>query len=361
MRAQDPADRTSAASASPSPQRSPRKGSGSIRRVTRLLSGPLLVASSVLPGTDGNLSAADRTVKPVAWTRSGQSEVAELNRDMVAGKPTMDVAVYLPSNLDPAYTRVTLPLLVDGLKAAKEIYGRAGVQINVLWVKTGAVDRRFLAIQASEIPQLPDTEYLNLYEAGARAPSQPTAAALGAFNSIVQPSKDGHRTIHLVVLQDVVFPIIEYAEGRHWRYKVVRTGGLSFPTYAYHRTLPASLRGVITISNLSTPGRLRRTIAHEIGHKVINVSHEYKTTHPAQAVYADGGLMLYGDGEDIPAGAAGRWHLERLLMSPFLYRSTATGKKQWNQDYKEEGHYYDPIYGDKIVRFPGRMEMKEDW
>lgn len=118
---------------------------------------------------------------------------------------------------------------------------------------------------------------------------------------------------------------------------------------------------MITITNLSKPSRLRRTIAHEIGHKAMNVSHEYKATDPAHEIYDEGGLMLYGSGEDIPSGREGRWHLERLLMSPFVYRRDAEGKKVWNEDYKEGGHYYDPLYGEKVVDFPGVSGMDPDW
>lgn len=300
-------------------------------------------------------------VKPVAWKAVESVDIAAFNRDLVPGKPTMDVAVYLPSNFDPAFNKVTLPQMLEGIRTAKEIYARAGVQINLLWTKTGAIDPRFLAIQANEIPRIPDTEYVNTYEASKRHPSEITEMARDAFQSIVEPGKDNSRTIYLIALQDVIFPFVELAEGRNWTIKMVRTGGLSFPSYSYRTTIPPALRGVITITNLSTPTRARRTIAHEIGHKVMNVSHEYKETDPAHEVFAEGGLMLYGDGEDIPSGAVGRWHQERLLLSPYLYRLRSDGSKDWNPDYKEGGHYYDPLYGDKIVHFPGQIKMDPNW
>ncbi len=299
--------------------------------------------------------------KPVKWEVVRSIDLAAFNKDVIRGKPTVDVAVYLPSNFDPAFDKITLPRMLDGIRAAKEIYARAGVQINLLWVKTGAIDPRFLAIQANEIPRVPDTEYLNSYESSKRHPTELSQMALDAFTSIVEPAKDNSRTVYLVALQDVVFPFLEISEGRNWTVKMVRTGGLSFPSYSYYRNMPNALRGVITITNLSTPSRARRTIAHEIGHKVMNVSHEYKTTDPAHEVYAEGGLMLYGAGEDIPSGKEGRWHLERLMMSPYVYRARADGTKEWNPDYKEGGHYYDPLYGDKVVHFPGVPIMNPNW
>jgi hypothetical protein len=322
------------------------------------------LAALLLQGAQGlpvHAHPASKAVERVAWKSVDSVDVAEFNSDLAPGAPTMDVAVYVPSNFDPEFDKVTIPRLMAGIKAAKEIYKPAGVQINLVYVKTGPIDPRFLAIQSNEIPRVPDTEYVNMYRSNTRHPSQPTDMAVAAFQSMVEPHKDNARTVYLVALQDVIFPFIEPAQGRNWTVKMVRTGGLSWPTYSYHRTMPPRLRGVITVSNLSTPSRQRRTIAHEIGHKVINVSHEYKSTSPAHEVYADGGLMLYGTGEDIPSGAEGRWHLERLLMSPFLYRLDGKGKKQWNPDYKEGGHYYDALYGDKVVHFPGVSSMDPDW
>lgn len=322
------------------------------------------VAALLLHSASASPAAAQPSagaVKPVAWKAVDSFDVAAFNKDLVPGKPTIDVAVYVPSNFDPAFKKVSIERMIDGVRAAKEIYAPAGIQINLLWVKTGAVDPKFLAIQANEIPRVPDTEYLNSYESSTRHPTELTQMAQDAFQSIIEPNKDNSRTIYLVALQDVIFPFVELAEGRNWTIKMVRTGGLSFPSYSYWNTMPKAHRGVITITNLSTPNRARRTIAHEIGHKVMNVSHEYKTTDPAHEVYAEGGLMLYGAGEEIPSGAEGRWHQERLMMSPYVYRTRSDGSKQWNPDYKDGGHYYDPIYGDKVVQFPGGTKMDPNW
>lgn len=306
-------------------------------------------------------SPTDQGIPPVAWKVVDSVDIKAFNKDVKPGKPTVDVAIYLPSNFDPSFKKVTLEQMLDGVRAAKEIYRPAGVQINLLWVKTGAIDPKFLAIQANEIPRVPDTEYLNTYEANKRHPTELTEMARTGLQSMVEPSPDNARTVYLVALQDVVMPFLELAEGRNWTVKMVRTGGLSFPSYSYYDSIPPALRGVITITNLSTPNRARRTIAHEIGHKVMNVSHEYKGTSPAHEIYAEGGLMLYGAGEDIPSGAEGRWHLERLQMSPFIYRLGSDGSKQWNPDYKEGGHYYDPLYGNKVVHFAGQSSMDPNW
>ncbi len=71
--------------------------------------------------------------------------------------------------------------------------------------------------------------------------------------------------------------------------------------------------------------------------------------------------MIYGDGIEIGSGKENRWHLERLLLSPFIYQSDENGNKQWNPDYQEGGHYYDPIYGDFVVEFDGVHVIDKDW
>lgn len=300
-------------------------------------------------------------VARVVWNEVDTIDIAAFNSDLKKGKPTLDIGVYFPSNFDSAFNKVTLGQMMTSIRAAKEIYKPTGVQINLLWVKTGEIDPRYLSIQANEVPGIPNTEYVNMYEHSKRHPAKLTPLAIDAFNSIIEPDSNNSKTVYLIALQDVFYPFLEVSEGRNWTMKTVRTGGLSFPTYSYVNTIPKSFRGVITITNLQRPDRLRSTVAHEIGHKVMNVSHEYKNTDPGHEVYAEGGLMLYGDGEDIPSGEEGRWHLERLYLSPFLYKLNDQGEKVWNEEYKEGGHYYDPLYGDKVIRFKGKAEIDPDW
>ena len=137
--------------------------------------------------------------------------------------------------------------------------------------------------------------------------------------------------------------------GRNWAPKVVNTSGLSFPSYTYADTIPNRLRGVITLTKHDAINRL--TIAHELGHKLMNVSHEYRDVSPQHEIRSDEGLMLYGSGTQIPSGQDGRWHQERLLLSPYIYRSDATGERYWNADYQAGGVYYDPIYANAVIQF----------
>lgn len=307
-----------------------------------------------------NTTKVENEIQPVQWLTVNAVDLRAINSDLSEDQPTVDIGIYMPSNLDPDFNKVTLDKMMESYLAAKEIYKPTGVQLNLKFVKTGEINPSYLAIQANEIPQVPATEYANTYVNMKRNPSQLTEKAKKAFQSMIEPEDHNDRTIYLIVLQDVFYPFLEVSEGRNWTVKSVRTGGLSFPTYSYVNNLPKEHRGVITISNLQRGDRSRRTIAHELGHKLMNVSHEYKETHPGHEVYADGGLMLYGNGEDIPSGAEGRWHLERLLLSPFLYKME-NDEKVWNPDYQEGGHYYDPIYGDKAVQFKGVPPIDPNW
>ena len=297
----------------------------------------------------------------VNWSRIDSIDINEINSDLVKGKPTVDIGIYFPSNLDSTFTKVTFNKMIESFFFAKEIFKPTGVQLNLIFAKTGNINSSYLSIQANEVPGIPDTEYVNLYDNSRRHPSIPTNHAINAFRSIIEEDINNSRTIYLVALQDVFYPYLTLAEGRNWMMKTVRTGGLSFPSYSYIDQIPKDLRGIITITNLSREDRYRKTIAHELGHKLINVSHEYNDINPGFEVFAEGGLMLYGSGEDIPAGKDGRWHLERLLLSPYLYKVDERGNKIWNNDYKEAGHYYDPIYDNYVIHFLPEPQINDDW
>lgn len=297
----------------------------------------------------------------VNWSRIDSIDINEINSDLVKGKPTVDIGIYFPSNLDSTFTKVTFNKMIESFFFAKEIFKPTGVQLNLIFAKTGNINSSYLSIQANEVPGIPDTEYVNLYDNSRRHPSIPTNHAINAFRSIIEEDINNSRTIYLIALQDVFYPYLTLAEGRNWMMKTVRTGGLSFPSYSYIDQIPKDLRGIITITNLSREDRYRKTIAHELGHKLINVSHEYNDINPGFEVFAEGGLMLYGSGEDIPTGKEGRWHLERLQLSPYLYKVDDRGNKIWNNDYKEAGHYYDPIYDNYVIHFLPEPQINDDW
>ncbi len=285
----------------------------------------------------------------VRWTPVRQELVDQLNADLKRGELTADIGIYFPSNLDPQFaSRLRIEDLALEFAMAKRVFRAAGVELRLLWIKTGRVDPQYLEIQANDPSGMtPGGQFINMYEDNVRETSVLSSEARGAFESIIEKHPRNDRTVYLVVLQDIFMSFFEKLDERTWELRTITTGGLSFPGYSY-RTIPRRLRGVITI-NKTEP--FRRIVAHELGHKLMNVSHEYRERSPQHEIRADGGLMLYGKGTDIPSGAEGRWHRERLLLSPYLYLETQDGTLHWNADYREGGHYYDPIYGEYAIRF----------
>ena len=285
----------------------------------------------------------------VAWTTTRDDLVSEINSDVQAGVPTVDVGIYYPSNLDAAFTeQYPLDTLLNDFVGAKEIFEVAGVQLKLLWIKTGAVDPSYLEIQANTLEgTTPGGLYANMYVDSLRQDSGLTEEARDALESIIDADENNHRTVYLVVLQSVFMSFYEQLDERTWAPRTIATGGLSFPGYSYP-DIPKRLRGVITVNKTY---EVRSVVAHELGHKLMNVSHEYRDVDPQHEVRAEGGLMLYGAGTDIPSGAEGRWHKERLHLSPFVYVESEDGTRTWNAGYEENGHYYDPVYGDKVVMF----------
>ncbi len=89
-------------------------------------------------------------------------------------------------------------------------------------------------------------------------------------------------------------------------------------------------------------------MAHELDYKLVNVSHEGLHECPQGSGDDVPGLMGYGESIEIFEGEEGRWHLERLLLSPFLYR-IIDGAKVWNAEYEAGGSYDDPIYEGLIM------------
>ena len=287
-----------------------------------------------------------------AWGVPVPIDLESFNADLETGRATVDIGIFYPSNLEPAHRRkVELETVLDGVAEARRIFGAVGVQLAVVSVRTGPVDPALLVVQA-EAPgsEVPGGRYANLYVERQKRPSKLSPAALAAFESVIGDGPEHDRRIHLLVLEDVFMSFHDQIDERTWQLKTVATRAMSFPGYAYLDTIPRPFRGVITLTDLSKP-RSRKTVAHELGHKLINASHEYRDIHPQHEVYADGGLLLYGDGTDIPAGAGGRFHRERLHRSPFVYRREASGSKTWNPDYLDGGGYYDRIYEGLTVDF----------
>lgn len=279
-----------------------------------------------------------------------QAEVDQINSDIVSDKLTIDVAIIMPSNFDSTFKLVSAEQMLDGIKSAKEIFAQVDVQINLLWLKTAEFATEDLAIMANKLPSMPNSDHLNAYTNMWRRSEFLSEQAEKLFERLIPQDPNNSRTIYIIVLQEVFFNFYAETEAKDFEILNSPTSGLSFPPYIYGRNIPDRIRGVISISNLTRGENKFKTIAHEIGHKAINVSHEYKQTKPGFEVIGEGGLMIYGTGVEIPSGKVGRYHKERLHLSPFVYKSNDGQEKVWNPDFEEKGHYFDPIYGDKAIR-----------
>ena len=74
------------------------------------------------------------------WTNVHTDIVDRLNGDIKADTPTADIGIYYPSNLDKAFTSTfSINDLVAEFSKAKDIFAVAGVQLNLLWIKTGDI------------------------------------------------------------------------------------------------------------------------------------------------------------------------------------------------------------------------------
>ena len=272
------------------------------------------------------------------------------NADIIAGKPTVDVGIYLPETNDERYnSRVPLDTLMARFTYAKEIFDDVGVQLKMLWIKKFEVpDTSWLTIQSNTMKGEPgETAPQNMYERMHVQQSALSTEAERVLEAIIEPDEYNDRTVYVVGLRDVFMSFYEQNEEGEWILEAMPTNALSFPTYSLEDRITRRLRGVISIQNAFIS---RKVIAHELGHKLINVSHEYRDLSPQHEIDAEGGLMVYGEGIDIPSGKEGRWHLERLMRSPFIYRINENGERVYNPDYVSTGSYFDAIYEGYTVR-----------
>jgi len=279
------------------------------------------------------------------WADEPAVDIDQINHDVLRGEPTVDVIIYYPNNLDPEHaTKVTPELLIEGFGHAKRVFGAVGVQLRLLGFKTGPLDPRLFEVKSTPGADLPRGRFVNTYRAAERSPSVISSEAEAAFRAIIADAPGAERVVHLVTLEDVFMEFFEQLDFRTWQKKIISTGGLSFPAYMYGDTMPRYLRGVITITDLTKNEDSWKTIAHELGHKLLNVSHEHGDIGPQHEVNSDVGLMFYGSGTEIARGRTGRFHYERLHRSPYVYLEDGGGARSYNPDYAGGGFYYDPIY-----------------
>lgn len=290
-------------------------------------------------------------------------ELEAMNASLESGEPTVDVAIYYPDNLDPRHhEKVNLDMLLDGLRSAKDVFGEAGVQLRLVTINSGPLDPSLFMVRASKPGRdLPMGHYSNMYVEAERHPSELTEEAIEVFKTVIGEVPNSDRLIHIVALQAVFIDHFDpVVEARVYQKHTIETSGLSFPGYMHGERIPREYRGVITVTNLRRTKDSWKTIAHELGHKLMNVSHEHRDVSPAHEIQSDEGLMLYGAGTEIARGVEGRFHYERLHRSPFIFAEGADGQREYNPDYQAGGFYYDPIYDGASVEFEAEDPSKDD-
>jgi len=82
----------------------------------------------------------DDSSTDVNWSLIDSIDINQINSDLVNGKPTVDIGIYFPSNLDSTFTKVTFNKMIESFLFAKEIFKPTDVQLNLLFAKTGNIN-----------------------------------------------------------------------------------------------------------------------------------------------------------------------------------------------------------------------------
>lgn len=280
-------------------------------------------------------------------------DVSPFNAAVVDGMPTIDVAFYVTEG-----GPITWPSMKTSIERAQRIFAVPGVQLRISSAMRIQVPSGWQRLDPdeSDVPMTPSYIETDLYAHIGELKTRLTLRNEAIFEAIIAHFPEqangvpAANTIHVLTVFEAPIAIYEWT-GTGWTRSVRPTGGLSFPPYFYADRIPIDVRGIITLSSgLSRPMSDTKVLAHEIGHKAIDVSHEGVGVCPTvEATGAD--LMLYGDGERIPSGAEGRWHVERLLLSPFIYRLEG-GTARFANVYQDGGVYNDRLYGNYVVPPP---------
>lgn len=271
----------------------------------------------------------------------GEHDISDLNKPLEEGTLTVDVVIFSTDN-----TEVTWDELIEEFTIADDIFRNYGVQLNLLKAYEVDYPDTWMGMASGESTNEPTADmHLDFYESMDYEQEVLPERLENILNSFLVNEEDPERTIYIIPLSDLTVGWFERDENNEWVRVTSPTSAISFPPYLFADRIPERLRGVISFQR-SRPNR--RTMAHEMGHKLINVSHEGLDVCPQGSGDSVPGLMGYGESVEIFGGREGRWHHERLLLSPFLYR-VVDGEKVWNSEYENGGNYADPIYEGLII------------
>lgn len=266
-------------------------------------------------------------------------DLSLINRPLIEGALTFDIAIIHAPQIPLSWTDIQ-----QNLRVAQDVFGTHGIQLNVTQAIQVDFPNDWNGISIRAFKRSPIGE-LAFYDSLDFTQSYLPPQAERIFSSFADLVRSPENTIVVVSIADLLISWYEKGDNEHWREVSSKTSAISFPPYIYADRIPLHLRGLISFSSTRPPFK---TLAHELGHKLINVSHEACDHGPRGDGKTIPGLMGYGDSLELFGGSSGRWHKERLLLSPFLYRKQ--GKhKIWNKPYQAGGIYSDPIYGEFIV------------
>jgi len=271
-----------------------------------------------------------------------EHDVSSLNQPLEENVLTADIVVFYSDN-----TEMTWEEIQEEFTKADSIYRDHGVQLNLKKAVKVDYPIEWANMPSGEGTHVPtDDMEFDFYEMmDYEQEVLPDSLEL-IFNHFLAHEENRERTIFIIPINGLTVAWYERDESNSWQEVTSPTSAISFPPYSFADRIPKHLRGVISFQR-SKPNR--RVLAHELGHKLINVSHEGLHVCPQGTGDAVPGLMGYGDDTGIHGGEGGRWHKERLVLSPFLYR-IVDGEKVWNDEYESGGSYADPIYGDFIMQ-----------
>lgn len=283
---------------------------------------------------------------------------AEVNKDVNFNKPMVDVILHHIEKAGKGTGSrdadgMSIRTMMSEFQSAKRVFRRAGVELYLLEARTLRVPNQWKSFRVFEPSGSPSNyrqnmgpyEKMQIDRGVIPKRSVPILEAMALTGN--QHGSHNRNVVHVVNLDNAFYSFYEKAKGERgkpdtWKKKTVPTGGFSLAPYIIENRIPSKIRGLVTIQRT-------RALAHEIGHKLINVSHEGLDKCPKFAGNGIPGLMGYEGETEIFSGQRGRWHRERLLLSPFVYK-IQSGKKRYNKDYVRRGIYADPIYGRYVIQ-----------
>ena len=236
--------------------------------------------------------------------------------------------------------------IAKSIKYAQQIFAEHGVYLNITRVSLRDMPLKWHKIQANELKPEKTDKKLDFYDQIIAEENSVSQRSEKIFRNLIGRHRANAKTIYIITINEVMYSFWDKDKNSKDTINSITTGGLSFPSYVFKDKIPKDLRGVITLSSIREGND--RIIAHELGHKLINVSHEGLEHCPKFSGDTIPGLMGYSKDIAIYKGKVGRWHYERLMLSPYIYR-LVDGQKKYKPDFKQGGVYRDPIYLDYVV------------